>query len=1218
MAISDITGHIKTSAKATPQIYSYSTPEVKKHDGWTKIGYTEREDVEQRVYEQTHTADIKAIIEWYGNAIFEGGGSFKDHEFHAYLEKLGIERTPNTEWFFVDGPTGKVHFYDFRANRGILESLPAQDYQLRKEQAEAVAQTADFKKLHECGEFLWNAKPRFGKTLSAYDLCKRLEAKTVLIVTNRPSIANSWYEDYVKFLGTESGYYFVSDTSALAGKPHVVSRQQYLDALRADDSENRLTSFIEFVSLQDLKGAIDFGGRFDKLKHVADMEWDVLIVDEAHEGVDTLKTDVAFDHIKRKFTLHMSGTPFKALANDKFEEDAIFNWTYADEQVAKEKWDDPEVNNPYADLPRLNLFTYQMSEIIRSEAEAGIEIAGEEAEYAFDLNEFFATTDGGYFKYNDDVDKFLDALTTQKKFPFSTPELRKELRHTFWMLNRVDSAKALAKKLKKHPVFGEYEVVLAAGDGKLDDEDATEASFDKVKAAIAKHDKTITLSVGQLTTGVTIPEWTGVLMLSNMKSPSLYMQAAFRAQNPCLFEDAGKFYRKENAYVFDFDPARTLVIFEQFANDLYAETSGGHGDVDTRKRHILTLLNFFPVLGEDADGEMIELDAEKVLSIPRKIRSVEVVRRGFMSDFLFQNISNVFHAPAEVVRIIEGLPEFKEREPVKVGIDEDTAEELSLDGNGEVSLLEEMVIGTAKDVFGDKVYGIEEELGDYVYALVDMKDTPSEEDKALDALKERFTSTITEPLIEAAKEHYDDELKPSHRKHIERKIAADTQTVLNREINDYKIKRAQLERERDKAIAAAETKAEEKAAKAAYAEQKAAAMEELKEHLNSSRKDLVENAGKDIVSTVETAKKENKKQEIEGGIRDHLRGFSRTIPSFLMAYGTDETTLENFDKIIPADVFKEVTSISVEEFLRLRDGFDYVDENGEKQHYEGHLFDAVVFNDSVKEFMRLRGELADYFDEDQKQDIFDYIPPQKTFQIYTPKRVVKQMVDLFEQENSGCFDDPDNTFADLYMKSGLYITEIVKRLFNSKKMRKAIPDDSKRLEHIFANQVFGVAPTEIIYRIATNFILGFEGEQKKLETNFVLADTAELAKEGKLADFVQREFGDKLKIEDNDAGDSTGTDGGSSQLEDRIDVLTEEYNGDWILATLDAVGLDYVDKRKSGGALWVIGGKSIQGTMDKLSKRGARFTYKAEGGKASKGKPAWWIPASAAERALKK
>ena len=225
------------------------------------------------------------------------------------------------------------------------------------------------------------------------------------------------------------------------------------------------------------------------------------------------------------------------------------------------------------------------------------------------------------------MDKFLDALTKQEKFPFSTEELRKELKHTLWLLKYVCSAKALAKKLQNHEVFKDYKIVLAAGDGKIDNEGNSsdeisfdkniKNSYDKVVDAIKNNDKTITISVGQLTTGITIPEWTAVMMLSNVKSPALYMQSAFRAQNPCLFKNGSESYRKQNSYVFDFDPARTLTIVEEFANDLMADTANGRGDSDTRKQHVRELLNFFPVYGEDPNGEMIELDAEKVLSIPR-------------------------------------------------------------------------------------------------------------------------------------------------------------------------------------------------------------------------------------------------------------------------------------------------------------------------------------------------------------------------------------------------------------------------------------------------------------------------------------------------------------------------------------------------------------------------------------------------------------------------
>ena len=1108
MAFTDISGLIKISRPALPQIYAYTTPEIARHDGWTKIGYTEQ-NVKERLEQQAHTIDVEYRLEWHGNATYEDTGeTFHDTDFHGYLRRLDIANKPGTEWFEIEPDPAHRHFYEFRENHGVVEDAPATiDYRLRDEQERASEQTADYARLHERGEFLWNAKPRFGKTLTSYDLCRRLGAQEVLIVTNRPAIANSWYDDYVKFVGTESGLAFISSASALQEKPYRLSREQYLDGLQRGGPEG----FIEFVSLQDLKGAIDFGGKYDKLEHVANLEWDVLIIDEAHEGVDTLKTDVALDHIKRKFTLHLSGTPFKAIANEKFPEDAIFNWTYADEQRAKRNWDDEELSNPYTDLPRLNMLTYQMSDIILDEVRRGVDIDGETVEYAFDLNEFFATNASGYFLHNDDVDCFLDALTTQRKFPFSTPELRDELRHTFWMLNRVDSAKALAKKLKAHPVFKDYEVVLAAGDGRLDDESESTRAFDKVRKAIASSERTITLSVGQLTTGVTIPEWTAVLMLSNMKSPSLYMQAAFRAQNPCLFNVGGRFLRKENAYVFDFDPARTLTIFEEFANDLYTDTALGGGTADDRKQRVRTLLNFFPVIGEDEDGEMVELDAERVLSIPRKIRSREVVRRGFMSDFLFQNIAGVFRAPAEVLEVLQGLKPF--RAPTKeLGIQQDTADDLNLDENGEVAIPQEQVIGLADGMFGDKVYGtIADDLDDVIDSIT-VDETGDPDDVFLDKLQGVFSDSITKPLVDAANQSYGSEFKSSQKKKVERRIKADVGIRLNREMGNFAIEKRRIEKGRADELEIAQTQTEADEINHRYDARLEGARQSLVESLKDSREELVKGAGETVVREVETAKKEAKKQAIEGGIRDHLRGFSRTIPSFLMAYGDKDTTLATFDQIIPAEVFKEVTSVTVEQFRLLRDGGDMRDpETGETVHFEGQLFDPVVFDDSVREFIDLRAKLANYFDESLDEDIFDYVPPQKTNQIFTPRRVVVQMVDLFEQENPGCFDDPEHTFADLYMKSGLYITEIITRLYNSERMRELFPDERERLDHILERQVFGIAPTEIIYQIATHYILGYDGEVGGgCDTNFVKADSAELAKEGRLAEFVEKIFGGKL------------------------------------------------------------------------------------------------------------
>ena len=986
---------LRTARQVVPMIYAYTTPEIARHNGWTKIGYTEQ-SVDKRLKQQTHTADVLFHEEWRGNAVYDDGSGevFTDHDFHAYLRKLNVENDRKNEWFHLDGQQSRRYFQDFRMNRGRVQLDAAIAYTLREEQARAVRDTKIYYQSHPGGEYLWNAKPRFGKTLSVYDFCKQVDAQTVLIVTNRPAIANSWYSDYVRFLGRESGYLFVSHVDALAGQPHVLDEQGYLDAAAQGEE---LYKRIEFVSLQDMKGSKYFGGEYDKLRHLTELNWDVLVIDEAHEGVDTYKTDLAFDRIRRKFTLHLSGTPFKALANDKFAGDAIFNWTYADEQAAKRNWQGaPGQQNPYANLPMLNLYTYQMSEIIRDEIRQGVEIDGETQEFAFDLNEFFKVKSGGSFEHEAEVDRFLDAMTTQNKFPFSTPELRAELKHTFWLLNRVDSARALAKKLQAHPVFRDYEVILAAGDGKLDDTDENQKSFDRVKAAIAHHEKTITLSVGQLTTGVTIPEWSAVLMLSNLKSPALYMQAAFRAQNPCLFHENGTFRRKENAYVFDFDPARTLLIYEQFANDLSQDTASGKGDTEERK---------------------------------------------------------------------------------------------------------------AADVFGAKIYESTPALDT---ALQDLTDAPAPaKEEHLEPLKKSITKEIITPMVEQAKQEYGRDLKLSDQKRFESAAKAKMDVAVNKVVDNYRIDQSQLETQRTQQLQSCTTAQQRQQVNREFDAKQQQSTAALMENLQSTIQQTAQEMQQTIVRTVETNQKEQEKKGYEDTVRDHLRGFSRTIPSFLMAYGDETVTLANFDRIIPDKVFQEVTSITLEQFRFLRDGGPYINQaTGQEEHFAGHLFDPVVFDDSVKEFLNLKVKLADYFDESRTEDIFDYIPPQKTNQIFTPKWVVKKMVDLLEQENPGCFDDPGKTFLDPYMKSGLYITEIVKRLYRSEKMRQAFPDDNARLEHIFAKQVYGLAPTEIIYRIAISYILGFAKDHGITAHHIRQADTLEFAKAGTMERELDKIFRD--------------------------------------------------------------------------------------------------------------
>ena len=1105
---------IKSFKRIIPMIYAYTTPNDISHRGWTKIGYTDRQSVEDRIYQQTHTADIQTKLLWKGNARYQDGSddTFTDHEFHDYLTtKRHVERKPKTEWFHIDGETSHQYFYKF-ADRDFsdVQGTTGTQYELRKEQQRAVDQTVSYFLKHgEGSEFLWNAKPRFGKTLTTYDLVRQMNMQNVLVVTNRPSIANSWFDDFDKFIAWQTDFKFVSETDALKNRP-VLSRKEFLESI----SENDVYGQIAFESLQGLKGSVYFGGGYDKLKWISDLNWDLLVIDEAHEGVDTYKTDKAFDKINRKYTLHLTGTPFKALAAGKFAADQIYNWSYADEQQAKQDWNENAEggSNPYETMPRLNMYTYQMSAMMEDELKKGVDLGdGDKADPAFDLNEFFRTQNGKFI-YDKAVDRFLDALTQQKKYPFSTPELRQELAHTFWLLNRVDSAKALAKKLKAHDVFGDYEIVLAAGDGKLDDdqfddeqrEQANEKSFDKVKKAIANHPKTITLSVGQLTTGVTIKPWSGVLMLSSMKSPSEYMQAAFRTQNPYTFERDGELVQKQNAYVFDFDPTRTLTIFDDFANNLQEATANGKGTAEEHEKNIRQLLNFFPVIGEDEDGQMVELDAKQVMSIPRHLKSQEVVKRGFMSNFLFTNIGRIFSAPAEVREILNGLVTAKEEKVKQEANAIDGAEDVSVNDQGEVEVPHDRVIGKSKELFSDKVYS---DLGQEVANTVENTDK-TDFKSAAKKLSEHLNKTVGQEIINRVSDEYG--LTKTEAKRYQRQMEKENEQAFHKLADALDDRKKLAEVKYQQKQAAAQSQSELNEAKREYEVEREALLQEFDKKTHQQLEEVVANKPASVIEQVEKHQEEQKVKNVEEDARAHLRGFSRTIPSFIMAYGNENLTLQNFDDYTEDDVFKEVTGISEEQFRFLRDGGDYVDaESGEKKHFDGHLFDEVVFNDSIQQFLDLKNRLSDYFNESNDEDIFDYIPPQKTNQIYTPKAVVKHMVDDLETNNPGIFDDPNRTFADLYMKSGLYITEIVKRLFRNEKMKQLFPDDQARIEHIMEHQVYGLAPTRIIYLIATNYIFGFDDHLKKavLGKHFKQLDAAEYAKNGTLEEVIQKEFG---------------------------------------------------------------------------------------------------------------
>ena len=1158
---------IKTFKKIKPTLYAYTMPGVDYNEGWTKQGYTEAQTVEARIAQQTHTSGIRPKIEWTEPACYDDGEPCTDHDFHAYMQANGIERRPGTELFKLDPATMHDDYLIPFKRRDITtpDAPSAVVYKLRREQDKAATKIVGW--FDNAGlEFLLNAKPRYGKTLTAYDVIRRMDAKQVLIVTNRPSIANSWASDYAKFLGTESGYVFVSDTPALRDAPYVVSHSAY------EKSPQRATlKCITFISLQDLKGSVYFGGKFDKLKWLADTHFDLVIGDESHEGMSTLRSEKAFRNLDYDHILYMTGTAFNQLASGDFGEENIYNWSYADEQEAKANWDDADGFNPYECLPRVELRTYRMSDMIGEKVSRGaiIDDDGDSAAYAFDLNEFFATDGYANFIHKEQVEKFIETLKTNEKYPFA-PETRDELEHTLWILNRVDSVYALMNMLRRDPFFKGYKIVAAVGDGRAYDdcedvdERAITSNFKKVTNAIAHNDKTITLSVGQLTVGVTVPEWDGVLMLANMKSPVAYIQAAFRAQNPCKKKrtvtdpETGKktvnIYRKETAYVFDFDPARTLEIYEQFADNLTPITAGGACTDEDRQANIRRMLNFMPVIGEDEDGTMIELDAAKVLSIPRVLKGVETMRRGFMCNYLFRDLDRIF-GNAGVMSILDRIEPQKQGKK-RAAADEkkilDDAADTKLDEDGNVKPDEQIVIGTAHGMFGKKYY---DDARDAVTDGIDGMRDATDDAKIIDSVNRAFGETgdsdkysltpgkVADAVIKSTHEcsdaiggKVDDvadklvesvitsvgekrDLKPSEKKSIERIVR-----------NEFDKKTRPARDEFETSVAVDTTKATSDITDAALSgdldeiarigEIKQALCDSQKVHsdelidkINGTMNDLCEKIPELIAESLAKRADEMKRRDAEEILRGHLRGFARTIPSFLMAYGDDGFTLATMDSYVDDDVFEELTGITKDMFRFLRDGgsFNFIDKDGKTQTstLERGVIDPFVFDGACREFLKKKSDNGNPITTDTDDDIFDYVPPQKTNQIFTPKDVVEMQLDLLEKECPGCFDDPDATFADLYVKSGYYLVLIAKRLYKSDVMKSIYPDDGERLHHILKKQIFGIAPSKITSLIAGNYFYGNKDDSDIMDDirkNLVYADTLSAAVDGTMQQLINEKF----------------------------------------------------------------------------------------------------------------
>lgn len=580
-----------------------------------------------RIDQYTKTAGIAYDLLHTEVAVFVKDGEicgFNDKEVHDVLMRSGIKRKEfpmvqgTNEWFVCDLETAKKAITAVKEGRKALQNSEITTGQspiaFRPEQREAIEKTK--KQFQKGSQMLWNAKMRFGKTLSALQVVKeRGDFRRVLILTHRPVVDAGWFEDFHKIFYDSDEYVYGSKNNG----DTFISLER-----RARRNECR---YIYFASMQDLRGSELVGGNFDKNNDIFATPWDLIIVDEAHEGTQTELGKAVMKELTKESTkiLRLSGTPFNLL--DDYREDEIYTWDYVMEQRAKAQWDitHPGDHNPYAGLPRLNIYTYDLGRLMNEYADE---------EIAFNFKEFFRTNNNGEFIHHSHVERFLNLLTKTDEnsmYPFANRRYRDIFRHTLWMLPGVKSAKALSSMLKNHPVFGMFEIVNVAGDG--DEEEANEEALRKVEHAIGKNPnltRTITLSCGRLTTGVSVKPWTGVLMLSGSfnTAASAYMQTIFRVQTPATIN--GRI--KEDCYVFDFAPDRTLKVLAETAK---ISTKAGKQSSSERQQ-LGEFLNFCPIISIEG-SQMRQLNTEHMLQQLKRVYVERVVQNGFEDGYLYND-----------------------------------------------------------------------------------------------------------------------------------------------------------------------------------------------------------------------------------------------------------------------------------------------------------------------------------------------------------------------------------------------------------------------------------------------------------------------------------------------------------------------------------------------------------------------------------------------------
>lgn len=571
----------------------------------------------KRINQYMKTSGLPYTLGWVELAYKKATKSwFHDYDVHNVLKRSGIkqaEQLEGTEWFKTDLETAKAAIKAVKEGRNYLNITVKESFieepviTLRPEQETAVEHTQKvFKKKDR---MLWNAKMRFGKTLTSLQLVKNEAFQRVLIMTHRPVVADSWFDDFKKMKMSADGYDYGS-----------VNQGETLENLKRGEKP-----FVYFASIQLLR----YNGGQTNLKDFADVDWDLIIIDEAHEGTQTELSDTVMKELVKEHTkiLELSGTPFNLL--DQFDEEQVYTWDYVMEQQAKKKWEleRPSEPNPYETLPKVSMYTFEMKHKERFSDESK----------SFNFREFFRVAEDGQLVYKQEVRQFLDNIThpdSRTNYPFSTRSYREELRHTLWLMPGVKEANAFEDLLKEHPIFGkEYKIVNVVRGAISDDGIANDADIEKVRSAIGKdpsQTKTITLTVRKLTTGVNIPEWTAVLFLSNTNSAMNYLQAAFRAQTPFSHEKLGM---KTNCYVFDFAPDRALTVMAESAQ---INSGVGKKNTQAQKQAMARLLNFMPILGASDNG-MKTYDVDRMLTQLKKVYAEKAVRSGFEDDSLYND-----------------------------------------------------------------------------------------------------------------------------------------------------------------------------------------------------------------------------------------------------------------------------------------------------------------------------------------------------------------------------------------------------------------------------------------------------------------------------------------------------------------------------------------------------------------------------------------------------